>query len=497
MNYTKEGSTRRFWSIFCILMAVLPLGCVTQRKIAQEFELNRRQGYQRICRADRIEQSLESTEFLAGKVTLRQCLESAMINNKDIQIAKQNLLEAKGRMTEAIATALPELNFFAAALAHDNSGIVDMKESYELQLLARQPLYKGGLVAAAIDAAAVYTYMTQQQLRMAIQNAQLQVRRQYLGVLLSIELEKVAGQAKLDAEEHLADVQKKLEHGVGQKFDLLRARVRLTAAEADRIKRKNQVHLDIAKLLKDIGLSQTSQIEPTGELTFEDIDTTQADCLLTAMLKRSDLLVAESMVRLAKDNLKSERAGNRPEVHLRGVYNRYYPGFGSFLGGYRWERTMNGGIVVEWPLFDGLATAGKVTQAKSNLRQEQLVLSQNEQQAQLEVTEALLNLQSGRSFVLSQSGNVQNAEEALRLAQVRFKEGAGTSLDVISAENALSQARSDYATAVHNFQNTKLQLNWAIGTLGEEPIPQNDQVVTEISEPQGGSDITEIESEKL
>ena len=76
---------------------------------------------------------------------------------------------------------------------------------------------------------------------------------------------------------------------------------------------------------------------------------------------------------------------------------------------------MYGGILVEWPVFDGLQTAGRVTKAKAEVRRHEVALKKLEQQIQLEVTEALLNVQSSREFVESQLGNVENAEEALRL----------------------------------------------------------------------------------
>ena len=147
-------------------------------------------------------------------------------------------------------------------------------------------------------------------------------------------------------------------------------------------------------------------------------------------------------------------------------------GGGSVFVGKDWERTMSGGIVVEWPFFDGHATSGKIIKARALLQQQQVALSKLEEQVQLEVRQGLLNLQSSDEFMLSQIGNVDNAEESLRLAQVAFREGTATSLDVISAELSLSQARADYNQAVHDYQLSQLKLRAAIGVIGEEDIPE-------------------------
>ena len=77
---------------------------------------------------------------------------------------------------------------------------------------------------------------------------------------------------------------------------------------------------------------------------------------------------------------------------------------------------------------------------------------------------------------------VDNGAEALRLSQVSFREGAGTSLDVISAELALSEARSDFVTAVYAYQLSQLGLHAAIGTIGEEPLPILPQDANDLAE---------------
>ena len=216
---------------------------------------------------------------------------------------------------------------------------------------------------------------------------------------------------------------------------------------------------------------QLSKVELAGKLDYQELIVSDSSCLEQAQLRRPGLLMAEAMVRLREDNIVSEQSGNRPKVYLQGVYQRSYPGFGSFLGDKKWERTMNGGVVVEWPFFSGFAVEGKVTQAKAQLHKEQIALHKLEEQVQFEVTEGLLTLDSSARFVRSQQGNVANAEEALRLVRVSFQEGAATALDVISAELALATARSDYATSVYEHEVARLQLHRAVGTLGEEVLP--------------------------
>jgi len=489
-------------------LLMLVSGCFDQEKVARKFENNRQRRYEQLRQAEKTEAAKtdQADEVISGPLTVEDAVELALRYNKDVQATKLRLIEAKGQVVEAVATALPTASFTGSALRNDNTGLIAQKETYELGVLLRQPLYLGGVVGAAIDAAKTFSYQTQQELRQAIQAVQFRVRQQYYSALLAAELMKVSQQARRDAQKLLEDTQAKLRYGTAARFDVLRARVRLSAIEAELIQRQNEYQLALTQLLNELGVSQTSKIEPNIPLSFEPIQVSPEESLRTAMMERPDLLIGESLIQLARDNIINEEAGNRPKVYLQGQYQRSYPGFaanfsslaggggeeeepdsgsvsGGSFGGKTWERTMNGGIVVEWPFFDGLLTTGRVIKAKALLQQQQVALREAEQKAQLEVTQALLNLESNEKFVRSQSGNVSNAEEALRLAEVAYREGTATSLDVISAELALSQARSDYYQAVYNYQVTILNLNAALGTIGEKPVPQLEQQEQKSSSP--------------
>lgn len=492
MIFRRFSGTRTFGSF--LVISLLLAGCASQDQIAQEVQSNRQQSLATL-RQGAADDTACQLKTVSGDVGIGDCLELALLHNKDVQTAKLKLLEAQGQMTEAIATALPQVGFTGSALRNDNSGFINQKETYDLQLLARQPLYLGGLIRTALDAAAVFTYLKQQELRLTIQNVNLEVRQKYIGAQLARQLVEVAVQAKRDAEKLLADTETKLRLGSATRFEVLRAEVRLNAMEADLIRRENEAQITLTRLLNVLGISQQSQINLADPLEYQTIRADADQCLNLAILKRPDLLMGEANIRLAKDNVEAEKAGYRPKVYLQGLYQRSYPGYSAgftdffaggdentepdtdnggapgSLGDKEWERTMSGGLVVEWAVFDGFATAGRVAVAKAQLRQEEVLLRKAEEQVQLEVTQALLRLNNSEKFVESQSGTVTNAQEALRLAQVGFREGTITSLDVIAAELALSQARSDYLQAVHDYELSKLTLNAAIGTIGEQAIP--------------------------
>jgi outer membrane protein TolC len=484
-----------YQGIVLLLAGIFLAGCPSQEQIERDFQVRREAAYQRLMQTEPNDKATD-LKIVTGGLTVADCIELALQNNKDVQTAKVKLLEAKGQMTDAIATALPQATFTGSALRNDNSGLFNQKETYELQVLARQPLYQGGVTGAAIDAAAVFAYMTQQELRAAIHRVELNIRSLYLNALLAEELVYVAEQSKRDAQELLKDTRTLKKFGTATRFDVLRSEVRLANVDAELIQIRNAYDVSLTRLLKEMGVSQLSEVRLSDALKYEKIETESSESLFVAMKQRPELLIGEAMIRLAKDNIKAERATNLPKVYLQGLYMRSYPGYSAnfdFIGGGGgdqedgngdengdampfdfdvgekvWERTMSGGIVVEWPFFDGFRTDGRVVQAKAQWHRQMIGLKQLEEQVQLEVKQSLLNLASSDKFVQSQEGSVANAQEALRLSQVNFREGTATSLDVINAQTELTRARSNHAQAVRDYQLAGLSLDYATGVLGEE-----------------------------
>src|SRR5205085_5934357 len=108
--------------------------------------------------------------------------------------------------------------------------------------------------------------------------------------------------------------------------------------------------------------------------------------------------------------------------------------------------------------FDGLQTYGRVMQARAQLESSKINYDDSVLQVELEVQQSFANLRADRETIRSQQKNVEQAKEALRLANERFSAGAGTQLEVLDARVALTRAattellaRGDYNKAIAEF----------------------------------------------
>ena len=122
------------------------------------------------------------------------------------------------------------------------------------------------------------------------------------------------------------------------------------------------------------------------------------------------------------------------------------------------------GITGSWAIFDGLETVGKVKQARAVLSEAKISYDDAVRQVELEIQQAYSNLQQDRELYFSQSKNVDQAREALRLASARLGVGAGVQLDVLNAQVQLTQAQSTRLSALYSYNADLAEFDRATAT---------------------------------
>jgi outer membrane protein TolC len=138
-----------------------------------------------------------------------------------------------------------------------------------------------------------------------------------------------------------------------------------------------------------------------------------------------------------------------------------------------WGYIWNAGFSVSFPVFDGFAREGNIIQQKARFKQAQINLVDAEETTLFEITKALLSIHDAEEFVHSQRLNLTRAEEGLRLAEVGYKEGTNTQVEMIDAQSALTQAKANYYQSIYTHIIAKLDLQKAMGTLAVPKEPES------------------------
>ncbi len=446
---------------------------------------------------------------VAGKrqLTLEDCLDLALRKNADILRAKSEIERSKGVTIETRAAALPRLSLesqlgttdeylvsarttsgrppaeksssSSASSATGNTTTTAQtrvvpntdkatNEQWDISVKVTKTIFDAGGTRASIAMAKLDEESAFLDLQETVQEVLLQVKLTFNQVLLNRSLITVQEQSvKLLAEE-LENQRRRFEAGTVTRFNVLRAEVALSNQKPELIRAKNNYRLamqDLARLIaEDLGpgIAATDlPFEITGLLSGDrqelDLQKGIADATGTRpLIKRLDNTVARE--RKSKTRALS---GYYPTVSAYATYGYEHEGYSE-----DWGKTDGGytaGVQGSWNIFDGLETKGQVDQAHARIMSAMTHLEDEKRKAEIDVRQAYSSYLEALELMESQAKTVEQAEESLRLAQSRFDAGAGTQIEVLDAQVALTTARSTELQSRHDYQKALAEFHRASG----------------------------------
>lgn len=477
MKKSFRGWLGRAWSprglrILIPVGLFLALGCGSQEALYRDVRTSRTQAYQEWLSVH--EHRREAEVRIKGKLSLQDAIKLALTYNKPLQVIVEEKEVARGRILESYGEVLPKLSAIGDYTRLDEVSAFDIAglpvslgsvDNYSVDLEVRQPIFRGGGISAAMRAARVFSYLTDEQVRGQVQRTIYEVASVYYDMLLAQHLFAVNKDAVRSAKAHLEDVERKRAQGVASKYDVLRAQVSVSNFEAEMVKEQNEIHRARTRLLKVMGLSQESEVRLSDKLTYEPMKPILEQAVRLAYDNRPDLYQAELGVRLQQEALRIAKSRYWPRVDAVFTQEWARPDPRSSTMD-EWGDAWLAGVRVEWPLFDGLRREGHIIQEKAALKQRNVELLNVQERALLEVQQAILSLRDAEQFAESQRLNLDRASEGLRLAEVGYREGIATEVEVLDARAALTRARGLYYEAIYSHTVVRLNLQRAMGILG-------------------------------
>jgi outer membrane protein len=458
---------------FGILAVFALAGCVSSEQFYEEVSLSRGAAYQQW--KNRRESQEQSQTVISGELGLEDCLKLVIANNKTLQSVVQEKEIARGEVLKSYSAILPSASLTGdytrldkvRSIAGFTIGDVD---NYTAGLQVTQPVFAGGSIVASINAGKLFSLLTDQTVRATVQDVIYAASHAYYDVLLNQHLLEISRDAVRSSQAHLDDVKQKRLGGVASDFDVLRAEVELSNFKADLIQNKNAINISKTQMLKVMGISQDSNFVLSDKLSYTPLKMTMEQAVEVAYKNRPDLFSRQFDIRYQKELLKIARSRYWPSIS--GFYDNTWskpdPHNSTLI---EWGRAWQAGLTATLPIFDGFAREGEIIQQKARVKQTQMDLIDTEETALFELTKALLTIENAEEFVESQRLNLTRAEEGSRLAEVGYKEGINTQVEVIDAESALTKAKSLYYQAIYSHIIAKLDLQKAMGTLtGTEPL---------------------------
>ena len=404
------------------------------------------------------------------QLTLDDAVSLGLQSDEKYLIAKEELERASGQIREAWSGALPRIDFtgrytrniaipeIVVELPEDAGGDQTFKmgtdHNYSLALTLTQPVYLGGKVGGALKVARYYESYAKQRLLQARHDVVYEIKEGFFMAKLAGDVVNVYDDAIEAAELNYGNVKKLFGQGMASEFDLLRAEVELANLRPQLLKAKNGSEIAEINLKNRLGISAAEEILLSYEFDpadlNEDIDLESG--LAYALESHPAISQQQYAVKSYNKVIGITKADRMPQLVLQSSFdyinqtNTFSPPRDS------WTNSWSASLVLSFPLFEGRAVSGRVMQARADYNQAKFLAQQIEENVLLAVRSAYASWQEAVASLQSQERTIAQAEEGLRIANLRYENGVGTQLEVLAAQTANTQAKVNYINAVYDYE---------------------------------------------
>ena len=410
-------------------------------------------------------------------LTLDEAVAMALRQNPFFMATQEKETQARSLVRESVSKFLPTLNAQGLDTLKEKLFVlefpsfvpgeppqriaIDFTKDYQMSLAFSLPLFAGGRLVSGYKQANYNLQASRETVRLSEQETIFNVKRSFYGYLLAREFSAVAQEALDLAEKFRVNVKNLYEVGMASRFDLLRSEVQVANLQPQAIKARNSVDVAELGLKTVVGLGLDTPIAVKGELAAPPLDTETGGAIEQALGQRPELRQLDYQRRMAGEMLKIARGSALPTLAVGGTYNFWADGLNFRKG--TWQNFYTINLSLTLPLFNGFESRARIGQSKAMIRELEWTRKGLSDLIAFEVRQAVLNYTQARETLLSQEKNVEQAREAVRIAELNYAEGLATNLDVSTAQVALSQARTNYSQALYDCVISQAQLEKAVG----------------------------------
>lgn len=413
------------------------------------------------------------------ELDLEETIQRALLTNPSVKIAESQRKEAK-----ADYSAAKSARGISISLNHDSSrgGYADNQydvvtgaflgkrigNSHSNSITASLPIFTGGELQGQIgQAKANYRSMLSAE-EQAYNEMKETATTGYFNMLNATNMKALRQESVDRLQAHLDNVIAQYNVGIVARADVLRSEVELANAQQNYITASNEYDVAEATLNNIIGTPLGTTLLLKDRLQYEPYENDMAYCLAYSEQHRPELKQAEYAIDSAEAALVVARSGHMPKINA--VAGNYWGGTDES----NWPGDDNDhwsvGVTASMNIFDSGVTWSKIHAAQEALVQAKESQRQIKDNIELEVRTDYLSMREAEKRITTAQVAVASAEEDYHIAVVRYQAGVGTNIDVMDAQEALTQAKTNYYQALYNYNTSKAALNTSMGV--GVPVPE-------------------------
>ena len=372
------------------------------------------------------------------------------------------------------AQRLASLETFAKCSAGTGGFPIDFSKvgfgsqnQYQLGIQGSLDLYSGGRAqsqnrAAAAGRTAAEIELVSQRARLA-----LDITEAYFDAVLADRLVAIAESSLAQTESVLGQTRLARQVGNQSEFDLLRAQVTRDNQMPALLQRRTDRDLAYARVKQMLNVPGSERVTLTTGLANErdlmqvvrstGVSATVAETD-TSAVARAPVRQLDEALRAQREELRIARSSWIPTVSLSTQYGRVafpssgLPDLSNFLT--NWTVSLSASV----PLFTGGRTKGTTMVAEAAVREAEARYEQVREAASLDAQHALALLAQAQAALAASAGTSEQAAKAYSIADVRYREGLSTQVELNDSRLLLQQASANAALAVRNLQVARMRV---------------------------------------
>ncbi|WP_119468069.1 TolC family protein [Vibrio cholerae] len=365
--------------------------------------------------------------------------------DQDVTLSGKQIVDSAGGIDpNLIASLSPSLLPLVTHLGAAKSTITE-RDIFTSSIRAIWPIFTGGRITAAQDAAAGKEEEAQSQLAMEIQARYEDLAKYYFSVVLAKEVLATRIAVEEGLTQHRDNALKLEQQGQIAHVERLQADASLDKAKVER--KKAQKTLDIAQRALTQILGATETVEPSGMLFINTSLPPMHAFIEQTLNTYPGLSLLDAKEKQASSLIKAEQGKYYPEVYLYGDYSLHEDdSLASQMKPDWWV-----GVGVNIPLIENSGRSEQVKAANSAVNQVRYLKAQAKQDLSVLVEKTYLEAEQALEEVTGLNSSLNLAQENLRLRQKAFSQGLSTSVDVVDAELYLASIRTQQSLASFNY----------------------------------------------
>ncbi len=413
-----------------------------------------------------------------GMFTLQESIKEAFANNWSLKAKSEKISESEQVKKQAKAEFFPKLSTSYGYTRLSETPTIDVelpppmpsgefpvgtRNNYQWKGTITQPLFTGFALVSSYDLAKLGIDQARLEVELEKLDLALQVKEAYFGILKSDKGLDVAQKAVESLESHVKEAQNFYDVGMIPINEVLKAEVELSNARHDLVGARNATRLARASFNTVLSRSIEAPVQVKDILQYKEIGCDLQDYLPKALKNRPEIKTIDLAIRQTDQQIRLAKSKKYPEIAFS--YDYIKEGDDLTVSGdeyhdaSRWEATVG----LKWTFWEWGKTHYAVREKESAKKRFVNQKKALEDSILLDVKNALLDLELAREDIPTAKKAVEQAEENLRVSEMRYKVQATTSTEVLDAQTLLTRARSTYYDALYNHNLAKARLKRAIG----------------------------------